>query len=133
MVRSLLDQGTAAVPEDVSVPERSAHLSVPLLAAAQNGHPAVLTLLLDHRAIILDDETNDDNPLYLAAGNNHIEVVKILLQPVVCSNLLGSEDSQVHSRAPHGHFAVTTQWLDRKGKDDATPLHRAAQYEMQTL
>lgn len=123
VVRLLLDHSTATAPKGLFIPEKSAHLSMPLLAAAGNGHPAIVKLLLDHGAGILDNESNDDTPLHLAAQNNHIEVVEILLQPKMSSM---SEHSHTESGETHGYLPMTTQWLNKKGKDNATPLHHAA-------
>ena len=53
----------------------------PLSWAAENGHEAVVKLLLEHKAEAESKDKWDRTPLSWAAENGHEAVVKLLLEP----------------------------------------------------
>ncbi|KAL8721991.1 MAG: hypothetical protein Q9225_001426 [Loekoesia sp. 1 TL-2023] len=124
IVRLLLDHSAVAAP-DASVIERSAYLSDSLLGTAKTGHAAIARLLLERGANSTASDDYKDTPLHVAAANNHIEVVKLLLEQEPFSDAFRSPNN---SAALQSDREAVNELIEKRGLYGTTPLHRAAEY-----
>ena len=92
----------------------------PLSWAAQNGHEAVVKLLVDKEGVDPDSEDNyDQTPLWWAAHNGHEAVVKLLLD----MEGVDPDSEDIYGLTPlswaahNGHEAVVKLLLDKEGVD----------------
>ena len=52
----------------------------PLHLAANSGHPAVTSILIEHGANIASNDSNQQTPLHLAANSGHSTIISILVE-----------------------------------------------------
>jgi len=112
--------------------ETGAHLEVedtrygrtPLSWAAENGHEAVVKLLLEKDANTEAKDTYGRTPLSWIAGNGHEAVVKLLLEKDA-----NTEAKDTHGRTPlswtagNGHEAVVKLLLEKDANTEAKDTH----------
>jgi ankyrin repeat protein len=112
-------------------------MRTPLLWAATDGNVALVTALLNgdvgRRADISAQNTRGRTALHLAAADNMVDVVKVLLAhgaPVNASS--DGRWTALHNAAQNGHAEVASLLVDAKARVNAqlsngmTPLHWAA-------
>jgi ankyrin repeat protein len=117
------------------------HGFTPFHTAADRGHPALVELLLEHRADV-NAPTHDDwasTPLHLVAQAEfatpatYRETAEVLLAHLAEVNAkAGNGQTPLHRAADKGHLAVAKLLVahqanvNAKAKDGATPLHQVA-------
>jgi ankyrin repeat protein len=116
----------------------------PLLIAAVDGHAGVVSVLLetagvDLNAAFTDGEDAGMTPMFLAAQENRLDVVKLLIAAGVDVNTARAEGATpLHAAAHNGHAGVVSVLLETAGADmnaastdgelsGITPLFLAAQ------
>ncbi|MBF0316410.1 MAG: ankyrin repeat domain-containing protein [Oligoflexia bacterium] len=83
--------------------------AAPLFIAAKEGHPKVVTLLLNNGANVDQVENNGATPLYVAAQNGHTEVVKLLLESgATVDRPLNNGMTPLYAAAQNKHIEVIT-------------------------
>ncbi|KAF7592995.1 hypothetical protein BBP40_012154 [Aspergillus hancockii] len=120
--------------------EREANIGItgPLHEAAENGHVAVVELLLNKGVDPNCQHGRQGTPLHLAAERGHEAVVEMLIDQGADPNSQDQFDSKtpLHKAAGAGHKAVVKLLLDSGANPDVdfqgiyrgeTPLHHAAQ------
>ncbi|KAL6798507.1 ankyrin repeat-containing domain protein [Trichoderma sp. SZMC 28012] len=94
----------------------------PLWYAAQNGHEAIITLLITRGAVVNHIDTDGRCALSAAAGNGHQEVVEKLLAEGADVNLIPSGSggpSALMAAAISGHQEIVEKLLAKGAKVDA--------------
>lgn len=107
-----------------------------LVEASIHGNPQIVKLLLEKGANVNDCVfASQESPLYLAAVNNRLDTVKILLD--FNANIESRDRNRqtpLMAAARNGYDAIVGLLLDKKAKVDAkdkkgiTALHLAARY-----
>jgi Ankyrin repeats (3 copies) len=114
--------------QSMAVDDRTLHW------AAQNGHGAVVQMLLDRGADMEAKEGHDRTPLHVAAQNGHGAVVQMLLNKgadVAAKEQGGG--TPLHGATLNGHGAVVQMLLDwgadveAKERHNRTPLSQATE------
>ncbi|XP_044262912.1 GA-binding protein subunit beta-1 [Tribolium madens] len=121
--------GGRLITPTVSVNE----LGKQLLKAAAEGNAEETRALLDRGALFTADWLGT-SPLHLAARNNHLEVVEILLAAGISRDARTKVDkTSLHMAAAEGHVSIVETLLEYGADPDCrdllgmTPLHWAAQ------
>ncbi|KFY95418.1 hypothetical protein V498_03373 [Pseudogymnoascus sp. VKM F-4517 (FW-2822)] len=136
LIEKLLQETTAK--SEASGDYRDQDDRTPLSYAAENGHGAVVKLLVERNDVEADSKDKDDRtPLSYAAENGHIAVVKLLVER---NDVVADSKPNFYSRTPlsyaagNGHEAVVKQLVERndieadsKDRDVRTPLSYAAE------
>ncbi|KAL7804902.1 ankyrin repeat-containing domain protein [Trichoderma aethiopicum] len=109
----------------------------PLWYAAQNGHKAVVQLLLDTKTVDVNGKHLDRHPpLYEASENGHEAVVELLLkQAGIRADGIGREGTPLWIAAYKGHVNIVKMLLEsddvdinfRSSYSGQTPLSKAAE------
>jgi len=131
----LLKRGWHPLRLSSNVNKRDSLDRTPLSYAAQNGHEAVVQLLLEHKADVSAKDNNRWTALHIAAVYGHEAVVRLLLEHKAD---VGAKDNDgwtaLHIAAVYGHEAVVRLLLEHKAdvgakdNDGLTALHLAAVY-----
>jgi hypothetical protein len=128
----------AIVRNHTDVDPKDSHGRTPLSWAAENGHEAVVKLLLEKGADIESKDSKDSRtPLLWAARNGHEAVVNLLLEKSANPEVKDFKDSRTPLlwAVGNGHEAVVKLLLEKgadlESKDEwsRTPLSLAAERE----
>ena len=84
----------------------------PLNLAAENGHSAIVKMLLA-KGIPTESEDDELNPLVNAALNGHLDCVKVLAE--AGADLHAEGDGAIRSAAVHGHSEITAYLIEERG------------------
>ena len=131
-----LEQVAAALNQGVAIDWRNlnAASTTPLHIAAQQGHEAVVRLLLGRGASIDATDQEHRTALHTAAQQGHEAVARLLLGHGASIDATDHESrTPLHTAAQQGHEAMVRLLLDRGASIAAldtnnwTPLHSAAQ------
>jgi ankyrin repeat protein len=113
--------------------QRNAENSTGLHLASENGHKAVVRLLLEAKADVNVKDSHGETALYRAVRNGHAAVVKLLLEAKADINVKSDFGATVlHWAAGEGHEAIVKLLLEAKANVnvknnfEATVLHWAA-------
>jgi hypothetical protein len=105
---------------------------IPLHCAAENGHEAIVLLLLDHKAHVNAKDHNGYTALHWATGIGHKEIVRLLLEHEADSNAKDHDRETPLSWAVLRRDEAVVRLLlehkadvDAKGNDGRTPLYWA--------
>lgn len=106
------------------------HHRTPLWYAAQNGHKAVVQLLLDTKMVDVNCKSWDDHtPLYEASENGHEAVVELLLkQAEIQADGYGSHGTPLSIAAERGHVNIVKMLLG----SDAVDINFRSSYRGRT-
>jgi ankyrin repeat protein len=114
--------------------QRNAENSTGLHLASENGHKAVVRLLLEAKADVNVKNSDRETALYRAVRNGHAAVVKLLLEAkadINVRNIFGA--TVLHWAAGDGHETIVKLLLEAKAdvnvkdREGATVLHWAAE------
>jgi ankyrin repeat protein len=124
-VERLLDGGA-----NVNGPSILLNRESPVLLASENGHFAVVELLVKHNARLNITDPTKETALTKAAKHGHNSVIRLLLDNG--AKFSPKEHSTIHEAARRG-FTYVVEWCLEKGEDVnsyvhnlGTPLHLAA-------
>jgi ankyrin repeat protein len=135
LTQKLLGQGLKSKPKLLSpVDKRDSEKRTPLFYAVQNGHEAVVRLLLEHKANVDAKDQDTRTALQMAAKGGHERVVKLLLEYKADINSKGEHgETALHKAVAGGHLEVVQLLLDYKAdvnvnsRYKGTALHEAAE------
>ncbi len=101
-----------------------------LFYASSSGHLDVVSALLANHTLRKNQAWRQKTPLYIAAENGHIEVVRALANAGAATESQCDEKRPLHIAAENGHDEVVVELLERKCDIDPrchgeTPLHMA--------
>lgn len=131
-LRTLLQNGQGPDLKD-------SHGRTPLSYAAENGHKAVVELLLENRVNANSKATGDypagRTPLLFAAEKGHKDIVKLLLEIVDANSRTEDGSNAMHLAVYGGHTAIVELLWEKGGKElsrqprgdwQDKPIHSAA-------
>jgi ankyrin repeat protein len=104
VVRKLLASGAQTEPTRPG-PSRVGVRSLPIYAAAQQGHVGVVDALLEANAAVNVNEHAGGTPIWIAAANGHADVVRALISAGADIDLArpSGGDTPLHVAAAEGH------------------------------
>jgi len=113
----------------------------PLHCAAENGHGAIVHLLISHGAFEDIADSHFITPLYLAAREGHYDTCKLLINCGARVSLRDTLDgnSPLHAAAASGHHHVVEfllasgAALNLRNFHGETPIHRAVRYMRESV
>ena len=126
----------ARIGDQVNVNARSRSGTTPLMYAVQNGHTAVVEVLLDHGSDVNLANQRGETPLMAAAGHGRLDVARLIMARmghhvnVNARNNAGATALMYAMR--HGHAAIAEVLLDHgadvnlANQHSETPLMAAA-------